>query len=358
MPGRVRNGTARPSCAGEPLRVGVIGTGVASAWFVDILRARDDADCPVALRSRGGDVHEAAERLGVRVVDDPAAFFADDLDAVVVASPSGLHAEHVGAALERGLHVLVEKPIAIRSSDVEPLIALAEARDLRFGVVFQRRADPVYTHVARTIGAGALGRIVGVALTLPYLRDDAYYASAAWRGTWALDGGGVLMNQGIHLLDVLVWWFGEPVAVHALAATLAHDVEVEDCAAVALRFAAGPAAGALGSVLATTAAAPGWPHRLDVLGSRGSVTIEGERVVRWDVDAAPPDTVVDDADRAAAAARDPRATDTRNHARVVADFLAAVRNGRAPLVDAREGQRSLRFVERVYAAAGLDGTGS
>jgi UDP-N-acetyl-2-amino-2-deoxyglucuronate dehydrogenase len=350
MPRRASDVEARRPTGGSPLRVGVIGAGVAASWFVDILRARDDADCPLALRSRGGDLAEASARLGVRVVDDPEAFFAAGLDAVVVASPSGLHSQHVGAALEHGLHVLVEKPIAIRSADVEPLVALAEARDLRFGVVFQRRADPVFVHVASTIAAGALGRIVGVGLTLPYLRDAAYYASAAWRGTWALDGGGVLMNQGIHLLDVLVWWFGEPRELHALAATQVHDVEVEDSAAVVLRFAGpGPAAGALGSVLATTAAAPGRPHVLDVLGERGSLRIEGERAVRWDVDAPPPpDATADDA-----SARDPRATDTRNHARVVADFLAAVREARAPLVDAREGLRSLRLVERVYAAAGV-----
>jgi len=336
-----------------PLRVGVMGAGVAASWFVDILRALGDADCPVALRSPGGDVDDAAQRLGAHVVDDPEAFFANSLDAVIVASPSGLHAEHARSALERGLHVLVEKPVAIRSADADALVALATARDLRLGVVLQRRADPLFRHLARVISDGALGRIVGVQLTLPYQRDDAYYASAAWRGTWALDGGGVLMNQGIHLLDVLVWWFGDPLEVQAQAATLARSVEVEDTATAVLRFGPGPADGALGSVLATTAATPGRPHRLEVLGTRGSFTLEGERVVRWDVASPAPPAGSDDA-----SARDPRATDTTNHARLVADFVAAVRARRAPLVDGAEGIRSLRLVERLYAAAGVPGASS
>ena len=338
-----------------PLRVGVIGTGVAAAWFVDILRARADADCPVALRSPGGDVTEASARLGVGVVDDPEAFFASGLDAVVVASPSGLHAEHVRAALERGLHVLVEKPIATRSVDVEPLVALATARDLRLGVVLQRRADPVFAHVARAIAEAVLGRIVGVALTMPYERDAAYYRSASWRGTWALDGGGVLMNQGIHLLDVLVWWFGEPDEVRALACTRAHAIEVEDTAVVAARF----PGGALATVLATTATAPGRPHALEVLGTRGSLRLEGDAVVRWDVPGVPAPPAAETAGNAGAAAistgagYDPRRFDTRLHGLVLDDFLAAVQRDRAPLVDGREALRSLRFVERVYRAAGL-----
>ena len=333
-----------------PLRVGVIGAGVAAGWFVDLLRRARDAECPAVLRSPGGDLAEAGARLGVRALDDADAFFGLGLDAVVVTSPSGLHAEHAAAALEHGCHVLIEKPIAIASADGEPLVALAAERDLRLGVVFQRRADPVFRHVAEALHAGGLGRVAAVGLTLPYHRDDAYYASASWRGTWDLDGGGVLMNQGIHLLDVLVWWFGDPLEVRAFAATRARAIEVEDTAAAALRFGPGPAEGALATVLATTASSPGHPHALDVLGTHGSLRLEGERVVRWDVEGVPAPPASEAVD---GGARDPRATDTTNHGRVLADFLQAIRERRAPLVDGREGLRSLAFVERVYRAAGL-----
>ncbi len=332
------------------MRVGVVGAGIAAGWFVDLLRRSGDAECVAVLRAPGGDRAEAGARLGVRALDDADAFYGLGLDAVVVTSPSGLHAEHASTALEHGCHVLVEKPITITGAAGERLVALAHQRDLRLGVVFQRRADPVFRHVAAAIHGGAIGTVVAVGLTLPYHRDAAYYASAAWRGTWALDGGGVLMNQGIHLLDVLVWWFGDPDDVRAFAATQARAVEVEDTAAVALRFGPGPAAGALGTVLATTASSPGHPHALDVLGTRGSLRLEGERVVRWDVAGAPPPNASETAD---GGARDPRATDTTNHGRVLADFLVALREGREPLVDGREALRSLALVERVYRAAGL-----
>jgi len=350
VPEAERDPLAGSRSADRPLRVGVIGAGVAAGWFVELLRRAGDAECAAALRAPGGDLAEASKRLGVPTLDDPDAFYAHGLDAVVVTSPSGLHAEHAGAALERGCHVLVEKPLTITCASGERLVALAAARGLRLGVVFQRRADAVFRHVAAAIHGGALGRVVAAGLTLPYHRDAAYYASAAWRGTWALDGGGVLMNQGIHLLDVLVWWLGDPDEVRGFAANQARPIEVEDTAVAALRFGPGPAAGALGTVLATTACSPGHPHTLDVLGTRGSLRLEGERIVRWDVEGAPAPPASAAAD---GGARDPRATDTTNHGRVLADFLAAVREGRDPLVDGREGLRSLRLVERVYGAAGL-----
>src|SRR5262249_51812383 len=117
------------------------------------------------------------------------------------------------------------------------------------------------------------------AVGVPYVRAPSYYASAAWRGTWALDGGGALMNQGIHLLDLLLWYMGDPIEVQASMATLAHAIEVEDCLTATLRF----AGGALGSIAATTAAAPGFPHRVEVYGDKGGVQIEGEQIVRWEV---------------------------------------------------------------------------
>jgi SAM-dependent methyltransferase len=206
--------------------------------------------------------------------------------------------------------VLVEKPITIASADGERLVALAAERDLRLGVVFQRRADPVFRHVADALHAGALGRVVAVGLTLPYHRDDAYYASAAWRGTWALDGGGVLDEPGhppARRAGVVVRRPGRRARLRGHAGA---RVEVEDTAAAVLRFGPGPAEGALGTVLATTASSPGHPHALDVLGTRGSLRLEGERVVRWDVEGVPAPPASATAD---GGARDPRATDTTNH---------------------------------------------
>src|SRR5690606_29182406 len=145
-------------------------------------------------------------------------------------------------------------------------------------VVYQRRHDPLYQAVQRAVAGGAIGELTLASLVLPYFRDQAYYDSAVWRGTWALDGGGVLMNQGIHMVDVLVWLMGDPVDVTARGGTIVRDVEGEDVVAATFRF----ANGATATVAATTTAAPGFPHRLGLYGTDGGLEIEGEGLVRWE----------------------------------------------------------------------------
>jgi predicted dehydrogenase len=187
-------------------------------------------------------------------------------------------------------------------------------------------------------------------VNLPYFRPQSYFDQAAWRGTWALDGGGVLMNQGIHQVDLLAWYMGDPVAVTAHALTLHRRIEVEDTLCASLRF----ANGALAAINATTTAAPGFPPRLEIYGTHGGVQMEGDTVMRWwsqvgngeaDAAAAPPP--------AAGAGADPRGISTAGHTALVSDFIHAVREGRPPLVDGAEGRRSLAIVLSIYAAAGL-----
>ena len=175
------------------------------------------------------------------------------------------------------------------------------------------------------------------------------------RGTWALDGGGALMNQGIHLVDLLLWFMGDVAEVQAVFDTLSHSVEVEDCITASLRF----ANGALGSIVATTAAAPGFPHRVEVYGGQGGVQIEGDAIVRWGGggkgrlqletggDPSGPAT--------AGAGADPAAIGDEAHARLVAELVAAIRDGRPPLVSGQEGRRSLALVLAVYEAARTGG---
>src|SRR5206468_12435246 len=151
------------------------------------------------------------------------------------------------------------------------MIAACAQAGVRLGVALQRRTEPEFQRLQAAIAAGELGRLVLGSISMPYLRRQSYYDSAAWRGTWALDGGGALMNQGIHLVDLLLWLMGDVVEERAAAATLAHNIEVEDCITASLRF----ASSALGSIAATTAAAPGFPHRVEIYGDQGGMQIEG-----------------------------------------------------------------------------------
>jgi predicted dehydrogenase len=195
-------------------------------------------------------------------------------------------------------------------------------------------------------------------VTVPYHRPQAYYDQADWRGTWALDGGGVLMNQGIHLVDLLIWYMGDPVQVQAHADTLHRAIEVEDTLAATLHF----ANGALGTITATTTAAPGFPHRIEIYGTGGGIQVEGESVRRWGL-ADPAKATADcgqSAERpeietaiSAGAGGDPRGIAPTGHIAIVRDFIQALRTDRAPQIDGIEGRRSLATVLAIYESAAL-----
>jgi predicted dehydrogenase len=274
------------------------------------------------------------------------------VDVVCICTPSGQHAAQAIAAARAGKHVLVEKPMALSLGDADATIAACDRAGVKLGVVLQRRAEPLFQRIHRAIQAGDLGELTLGVVTMPYHRSQAYYDQADWRGTWALDGGGVLMNQGIHLVDLLVWTMGDPVHVQARADTLHRDIEVEDTLAATLRF----ANGALATITATSTAAPGFPHRIEIYGTGGCIQVEGESVERWELaDPAratvePPQTAAADA---AGAGSDPRGIAPTGHIAIVRDFIQALRADRPPRIDGAEGRRSLAAVLAAYEAAGL-----
>ena len=279
------------------------------------------------------------------------------MDVVCICTPSGQHAEQAIAAAAAGKHLLVEKPLAIDLGDADAMIAACEEAGVRLGVTLQRRALPLFQKICQAIEAGDLGELVLGTVTMPYYRPQEYYDQAAWRGTWALDGGGVVMNQGIHLVDLLVWYMGDPVQVHARAATSYHDIEVEDVLAATLGF----ASGARASIIATTNVAPGAPHRLELYGTRGYIQIEGEAAVRWELSdpagAAVAPIVGTGCEAGAGASADPRGIQPTGHIGIFRDFIRALREDRPFYLDGVEGRRSLAAVLAIYEAAGI-GPGS
>ncbi len=273
----------------------------------------------------------------------------DDIDVVCVCTPSGQHAQQTIAAARAGKHVLVEKPIALSLEDADAMIDACRLAGVLLAVALQRRTDPAFRSARAAIEQGKLGRLVLGSVSVPYVRPQSYYDSAAWRGTWSLDGGGALMNQGVHLADLLLWYMGDAVEVHAAADTLAHPIEVEDCLAATLRF----ANGALGSIAATTAAAPGFPHRVEIYGDRGGVQFEGESIIRWSVEGAEPGTApaAGSTPIAAGAGASPTGIGSEGHTRLINDLVDALHTGRPPLVSGEEGRRSLALVLAIYESA-------
>jgi UDP-N-acetyl-2-amino-2-deoxyglucuronate dehydrogenase len=295
---------------------------------------------------------EICSQFGVPCVTQEELLADPVVDVVCICTPSGQHVAQTIAAADAGKHVLVEKPMALSLADADDMIAACDQAGIELGVVLQRRAEPLFQRIHRAIQAGDLGDLTLGVVAMPYYRSQAYYDQADWRGTWALDGGGVLMNQGIHLVDLLLWYMGDPVEVQAQANTLHRGIEVEDTLAATLRF----ANGALATITATTTAAPGFPHRIEIYGTNGCIQVEGESVGRWTL--ADPARATVEAPEAnvatdAGAGGDPRGISPTGHIAIFRDFIHALRENRAPQVDGVEGRRSLATVLAIYQAAGL-----
>jgi predicted dehydrogenase len=330
-----------------PFRLALVGAG-----NISDTHARAAATLPgVEIAAVCGRSIDKASRLaslyGAAAYDDYAAVLAHPgLDAVVLGTPSGLHAEQGIAAARRGLHVLTEKPIDVTLERADALIETARATRVALGVLFQDRAQPSLNRLRDALIAGRLGRPLLASARVKWYRPPSYYAGSSWRGTWALDGGGALMNQGIHTVDLLAWLLGPVRQVLAQTATLVHEIEVEDTALAILEF----ASGARATYEATTAAYPGFARRVEITTERGTITIEHGRVVAADLRDGG-DDLVDPAADAPGGASTPVVSDVSGHATLMADFVAAARDGRPPLCSGTEARRSMAIAAAIYESA-------
>ena len=324
----------------------ILGAGMVAEYHLNAIQ--ECADLGARLVGVGhynpARFEDISERFGApassydELLADPA------VDAVCICTPSGHHAQQAIAAASSGKHVLVEKPMALSLADADAMIAACRENGVQLGVCLQRRAEPLFRRVHDAIHGGDLGEITLGVVTMPYFRDEPYYAQAEWRGTWAMDGGGVLMNQGIHIIDLLLWFLGDPVDVHAFADSRHRSVEIEDTAGAVLRFANGTVA----TITATVATEPGFPHRLEVYGTNGGIQIEGESVLRWGLADESKATVepwpvaTEQVDPGMAG--DPRGISTSGHIAILKDFIAGIRRGEDPVIDGAEGRRSLAAI--------------
>jgi UDP-N-acetyl-2-amino-2-deoxyglucuronate dehydrogenase len=275
----------------------------------------------------------------------------EDIDVVSVCVPSGRHAEVGIKVAAAGKHLVVEKPIDVSLDAADRLIEAARAADVVMTVISQHRFDQGLIELRGLLDDEALGRLVLGDASTKWYRSQAYYDSADWRGTWALDGGS-LMNQGIHYVDLLRWSMGPVAEVTAVCATEAHEMEAEDVALAVLRF----ASGAVGTIAASTAVFPGFAQRLEISGTDGTVIVEDGEIVHRAFRTQLPDPGLRgtrDGRGAAvpAAGANAAALATASHAAQITDLLAAVDEGREPSVTAADGRAALEVVLAVYQSA-------
>jgi predicted dehydrogenase len=304
------------------VRIGLIGGGGISATHARAARGIAGVEIAAVHGANREKVAALAREHGGVPCDTLDAFFSTPMDIVAIGSPSGLHAEQAIAAAQRGIHVLVEKPVDVTTPKIDALIAEADRAGVKVGVFFQERMTPELAALKKRIDEGELGAPLFIEGRLDWYRPPEYYSGSRWRGTRTLDGGGALMNQGIHTVDVMLWLFGDATRVMGRTATRLHTIEVEDTAAALIEF----SNGAFGTLHATTAAAPGYPRRLTVTGTKGSVVHEEP-------------------------ARPAAVADATPHQRVLEDFIRAIETDGRPACDAREGRRSVAVVEAIYRSA-------
>lgn len=335
------------------LGVAIIGCGMIAKFHAQAL-----AEIPgVKLTTLVSRKAESAEKLKAELKSDCAvvtdiidALKRPDVDIVTICTPSGAHLEPAVVSALAGKHVVVEKPLEITRDRCDRIIDTCERNKVKLCTIFPSRFADANVALKHAIDAKRFGKLTLGETACKWWRSQAYYDEGGWKGTKALDGGGAMMNQAIHNVDLLQWMMGMPTHVSGFTAMLAHErIEVEDTAVACLRF----ANGALGVIQATTSVHPGYPKTIAVHGDKGSVVIEQEDVLRWDFS---PETADDQAIRqrfaqkvgASGGASNPSSISYEYHRRQLADFVKAIETDTDPLVNGREGRKAVDIILGIY----------
>lgn len=308
------------------LRIGIIGLGMASAPHAkSLLDLRDRVEVAACYSPTAARRESFAASYGFPVVDSEEAIFADPtIGAVLILTPPNTHLELVARAAKAGQHILLEKPLDVTPERSRDIVETARLAKVTLGIVFQNRFRPAALALAALLSSGRLGSIVGASARLQNWRPQSYY-DAPGRGTVARDGGGVLVTQAIHTIDLLISFVGLPSEVFATAVTSPlHQMETEDLVSATLIF----GNGAIGTLHATTAAYPGYPERIELIGTGGTAVLEGEKLTANFLDGTA--SAVDGAETGSGAGADPMAFGHQQHLALITDFLDAVANGTKP----------------------------
>lgn len=327
-------------------KIAVIGAGMAfepHARSLQDLGEEIDIACVVARspQSRGA----VRSRYGFPVAESVEQVWQDpSIEAVIILTPPNTHLELVSAAAEAGKHVLLEKPLDVSLDRARALVASCERNDVMLGVVLQHRFRQSSVALRRALQQGELGDIVSVSIQIPWWRPQSYY-DVPGRGTKERDGGGVLLTQAIHTIDLALSLAGEVSSVHALAVTSAvHRMETEDLVAAVLRF----GSGAVGSLHATTACYPGFPEQIRLVGTKGSACLEGDALQIRLMDGTQQDL---GAPTVLGGGADPMAFSHANHLELIRSFVAAVRSGMPPSPGGRDALRVQSLIESILESS-------
>ena len=345
---------------GKPMRFGIIGAGMIANIHADALRRCKSTRLVGVMDNGSGKGKKIAPECDTTGADDLKTFIhRHDLDAITIASPSGAHLEAGLLAAQAGKHCLAEKPLEITVERCRALIDAHESAGTTLGGIFNTRYTAGAKLLKAAVEAGRFGKLTFASAIGPWWRDQGYYDSSSWKGTWALDGGGAMMNQGIHSIDLLQWLVGERItAVNGRIATLAHErIEVEDTGSAHLLF----ESGALGTIACTTSMWPGHFRTITISGTNGTVVLADGNLLVWQFKE---ETRADHELRKlllklpgqGVGASDPSAgVDSDGHLAVIEEFVSAIDAGQCPTVDGVEAMKAVAIIRAVYASSHNNG---
>ncbi len=333
---------------GENIRFGILGCGMISSAHGDSIQAIPNGELVGVFDMSPDRCRSFADTYGVKAYHSMDALLWDEnVDAVCICTPSGFHADNALRAIRAGKHVLVEKPLALHAADCDRLMEAAAQYGVKVSVMSQLRFAETTRVMKSLVDSGALGRIVTADILMKYYRSPEYFAQSPWRGTWQHDGGGALMNQGIHGIDLLLYIMGEAQSVYGMARTLRHAIEVEDTASAVVEF----ANGALGVIQGTTSVSPGYPRVLTISGTKGTVGITENRFTEWSIEGMEIPAGIQLGGEIRSGARNPTDISSAGHRMQIEDFMDAIQNDREPMVTLADGRRTIELITAIYESS-------
>ena len=328
----------------KKLKFGILGCGMVANIHARAIKEIGDAELVALCDSDRERACVFAEQYDAHPYFDYGEMLASDIDVVCVCTPSSFHARNAIDALEAGKHVVLEKPMAFTAREADEVIASSDKSGKKITVISQLRFSEDVKKVKNLIQSGAFGNITLCNLFMKYYRSREYYSQSAWKGKLAFDGGGALMNQGIHGVDLLIYIMGDIRSVSGKIGTLSHDVETEDTAVATAEF----ECGALGIIEASTCAYPGFARRIEIHGDRGYVIIRESKIEKLMIDGQ--DTDVSD-DGGVSPAGDPSDLSVEMHKVQIENLIGAIGGKEDLLIDAREGKKAVAVIEKIYGSA-------
>lgn len=267
-----------------------------------------------------------------------------DYDAVIVCTPNGYHHISTIEAAALGKHVLCEKPIDISIESIDAMIHACKENNVKLGVAYQRRFSSDNPIVKKLIDENKLGKIFSVDLAVKNYRDDNYYNSAAYRGTYEIDGGGPFIQQASHYIDLYYWFFGKPTKLVSSLATFVHDIEVEDHGAVICLH----NSGMIGTITASTATKPGFPAKIEVYSGKGYLIMENDVITHWEIEGLKNPSPIKTNGNTHTGSSSALVDDTANHEFVINDFIDSIQTDRDPLVSGESAKNATEIILNIY----------